>query len=435
MESLKDMYNTVRDIPFVGQLIGVFILLIAVNELIEKYTVEKINPLKLLINLVPRLFQKNKKNSIKNYYNTLETTEYKDWTNQVLKKLYDEYPLAEALGAEFTAVCFKSASRAVYPFRTLCDEEELDTQIDKIELNKPIQLEYKKIVGENIKRPKLKGYMLKKFELNSSGELVKFYAKAGTYEQNIYTSHILEYELYKTFKKGLKGIDQMSAEEILNYMPLRKEIHRHSTQTEILTTGRKRSSLLGVQMLILFWHQEDQEYKILFIKRSKTVAAKPGYYQFIPSGGFEIFENNDNDQILRNNFSIIKALFREFVEEVFGEEEFIHNDKGVPVENITNHDKVQAIIKMIKAETAHMEFLGSVIDLVGLRHELSFLLRIDDPSFSQNIFKQSEESCDTHMSSLKKMKNIIKVDKLNQGSAGLYALASKHPLWIEVTES
>lgn len=41
---------------------------------------------------------------------------------------------------------------------------------------------------------------------------------------------------------------------------------------------------------------------------------------------------------------------------------------------------------------AELQFLGSVIDLAGLRHELSFVLVIHDESYSETQFLANEES-------------------------------------------
>ena len=201
-----------------------------------------------------------------------------------------------------------------------------------------------------------------------------------------------------------------------------------------------RYSLIGVQMFILYKNHIDNKYNVLFIKRSQDVAAKPGFYQFIPSGGFEIFENDDaivdlevRPRVLRNNFSLQKALFREFVEEVFGKQEFVHNFNGVPVDSIMGNQYVLEILDMLGKKEAFFEFLGSTIDLVGLRHEFSFILRIDNINFSKHTFEPNHESANVDNCKLEEIEFSINRDKLNQGSAGLLYLAKKNHLFIGVT--
>lgn len=437
MDIFKDVKDYMLDVPIVGKILTIIIIIFAANELIDKYTMKKVNMLKSLLSAFPKLMQKNKARTIKKYYATLGSQEFIAWQSMVLKKIYNEYPFIKAFGSEYPAVCFKSAIKVSYPFESIYDQDELVIDIGDYKTNSSIQKKYKYLVGDNIMRPNIKGFMLDKIELNNNGDMIRFKAKTGTYEQNVYSSHILEYELYQTYIKGLKNINQMSADTLIGHFPLRSAIHHNLSQKDVLTTGTTRSSLLGVQIFVVFRNHEDNQYKVLVIKRSEKVAAKPGYYQFIPSGGFEIFENSDDDEILRNNFSIRKVLFRELIEEAFGEEDYEHNEKGVPVENILNHSIIKSLVKIINKEGdekgVYFEFLGTVVDLVGLRNELSFILRIDDTSFSENNFKPNHESKDVQIIGLDRLSKFIKSDKLNQGSAGLFHLVSDHYLYQEIT--
>ncbi|NHN29625.1 hypothetical protein [Paenibacillus agricola] len=438
MGILENVNEYILNIPIVGKIVTLIVIIFAVNELIDKYTMKKVNVLKSILGIIPKRIQKNKANTIKKYYATLESKEFIDWQNIVLKKIYNEYPFTKAFETEYPVVCFKSANKASYPFDDIYDQNELVTYVEDYKINSSIQKEYKYLVGDNIMRPTLKGFMLDRIELDNNGDMLRFKAKTGTYEQNVYSSHILEYELFQTYNKGLNNINQMSADTLIGHMQLRKAIHHNLSQKDVLTTGTTRSSLLGVQIFVVFRNHEDNQYKVLVIKRSVKVASKPGYYQFIPSGGFEIFENSDDDEILRNNFSVRKVLFRELIEEAFGEEEYEHNEKGVPVENILNHKSIKSLIKMINKEGdekgVFFEFLGTVVDLVGLRNELSFILRIDDTSFSENTFKPNHESKDVQIIGLDRLSKFIKSDKLNQGSAGLFHLVSDHYLYKEITD-
>ena len=46
--------------------------------------------------------------------------------------------------------------------------------------------------------------MLKCLEINQDNKITHFHAWVGTYAENVYTSHILEYELYVLFRKYKK---------------------------------------------------------------------------------------------------------------------------------------------------------------------------------------------------------------------------------------
>jgi hypothetical protein len=61
-------------------------------------------------------------------------------------------------------------------------------------------------------------------------------------------------------------------------------------------------------------------------------------------------------------------------------------------EVLLKDERIQELNKFIKEEKAELCFLGSVIDLAGLRHELSFLLVIHDDEYnSHNKFIGNEE--------------------------------------------
>ena len=88
---------------------------------------------------------------------------------------------------------------------------------------------------------------------------------------------------------GAKLLEK-SSEELLNCLPYRKKIHNGNSQTQVLTTGCNRHSLLSVQLLVAYYDEDLDDYKVLKFQRSKDVAIKPNYWQLIPAGGFEIFE-------------------------------------------------------------------------------------------------------------------------------------------------
>ena len=274
--------------------------------------------------------------------------------------------------------------------------------------------------------------MLEKLVLDKENKIISISAKVGTYEQNIYTSHILEYELYNLYLNKTKDFTRLKSEEILKFLPIRNTIHKNCSQKEIGSTGVNRNSLLGVQMFVMFKHHDDNSYRVLTIKRTENVAAKPGFFQFIPSGGFEIFHEDDDENVLREHFSLRFSLFRELLEEAFGMEEYIHNYRGVPVENILRHKKILKLTKLLEDNKAHFEFLGSVNDVVCLRHLLAFVLRIDDIEFSRQKFEPNHESRNIRLFKINELHQIINEGKSCNDSAGLLHLVMNNHLYQEV---
>lgn len=303
---------------------------------------------------------------------------------------------------------------------------------------------YKQIIGKNIKHPFLPGFMLKRYELDNDNRIKHIFVRLGSYYQNVYTSHILEYELYYAYKKTINQPIDLNI--IWKYLPYRRQIHGNNNIFDVLYSGINRYSLLGVQMFVTFYDHNQKEYVTLLLKRSQNVAAKPGYYQFVPSGGFELYEKEKtcNISVIEDHFSFRKVIFREYLEEVFGLDEF----KGVNLlqnnettYKILNHPEVLYLLDLINKQEAFMELLGSAVDLVGLRHELSFLLRIDNEEFSRKIFSPNDE----FDKSKTKIPNIrVKLSELerllqdehniNPTSAALYAQVKRSKLYKELQE-
>jgi hypothetical protein len=291
---------------------------------------------------------------------------------------------------------------------------------------------FREILGENLMYPENSGYMLAELKLDQDNKVISVSAKAGDYGQNIDTSHILEYELTKVYSKSRDKVSKSSSNDLLRFFPIRAKIHRGRTLAQVLTQGTDRASLIGVQVFILFKDPDNDQYKTLLIERSDKVTIKPEYHQFIPSGGFEVWgDKKSSDITLEDNFSLKLALFREYLEEVFGIKDFELNAGGHPEINIINHEKTQLLLGEVTKQPDCFQFLGSVVDLVTLRHELSFILRIDSPQFAAQTFYANHESKKLHIVSLDKLETRLQGKKLNQGSAALFHLASRHPLYTE----
>lgn len=194
--------------------------------------------------------------------------------------------------------------------------------------------------------------------------------------------------------------------------------------------GKKRASHLGVQMLIVFKDRKKQ-YKVLTIKRSQTVASYPGFIQFVPSGGFEIFGNSDEHtkKELISNFSVKHALFREYLEELHGQKECEKEEGGETLESINNDFAIREIQSLIDDGKAEFVFLGSTINLCGLRHELSFALVIHDEVFADNVFKSNHESKTIERYTFNDIEEIEDKAKVNPTSAALWKMFTDTELY------
>lgn len=266
-------------------------------------------------------------------------------------------------------------------------------------------------------------------------------SNVGDYENNLKTSHVLEYELYKLYIKDRKyhlNIKEKCGKEILKELPIRRYIHNNfENECDVLTSGRNRSSLLGVQIFVMIKNYSE-EYDVLRIRRSENVAIKPGFLQFIPSGGFEAMNDCVDYDAQWDNYSITKAVFRELLEECFGQDEDDKSTCGnnVSPDRIYYNDKISRLIKRINDtnDGTSMQLLGSTMSLVGLRHELSFILVIDDIEFGSSLIGNYESKSAIHRININLLENRIfwiddDLDKLNCTSAGLFELARGSELY------
>lgn len=421
----------------------------------------------------------------KKYNKTLYDNEYLKWQQTIIEKIYGD--LITAKNAEFereyegkdfvphidfTRLNLQDKSQTYeavtlrlkpvdYPFTDICSKEFLTRKKGLEDKENEIKLKYKKevnkyyrLIKQTLKYPNRLGYMLDDIVFDAGNDKLPWYvtAHSGVYSDNLKTSHILEYELYGLYMKDKKhnwNIKDKSREEILDRLPIRKYIHekfadeaQSSTQrleceADILTSGRYRSSLLGVQMFVMVKNHAGS-YDALRIRRSINVIAKPGFIQFIPSGGFEAANDCTDLDSQWDNYSITKAVFRELLEECFGMDE---DDRSIAANNISpdkiyNNKHITELVHMLDSDDgrAHMQLMGTSMSLVGLRQELSFILRVDDPDFSLDFIGNYESRSAIHMIDVKVLEDAKfwmndDLAKLNCTSAGLYELARESQMY------
>lgn len=418
-----------------------------------------------------RIHKDKKENEIrKHFYSLLNSTEFQNWRDKVLLEIYGENYFTKVFNISFPAFVIEFEKYFQYSeFKELYDKDDLsfegvplkelrhkeinvpdihNTLIVKsgspkeIKEKKKLILEYKKILGDSVKYPKLIGFMLDHYKLNNK-RIAHIYPKLGDYALNLFSSHILEYELLRAFEKvGNKNFKEYN---LWDYLPFRKYIHQPNSENynieNILYSGERRYSLFSVQCFVMFKDKDKNKYTTILMKRATDptkVAAKVGFYQFPPAGGFELYEKEEihtGDTIIEN-YSLRKAIFREYLEEIFGIDDFKAVNSTTNQEttnNILYHNEVQLIMSMIEQGSATFELLGVAVDLVGLRHELSFILKIDDETYSstKHFCPNDEFTRDQSVASKIRIpvsdleKLLHNRQNINQGSALLYHMAKK----------
>lgn len=381
--------------------------------------------------------QKNKHRLFKEFSETILSNEFIEWQNQIIEKIYGSQNLIEISNSTFPVHCyFPHPDIANHPFDKLCPIYSLILrhEFDKTIPTKP-QTEYWELVKDNFEYNGY-GYALNYLILDEENRITSLSAKSCRYFENVLTSDFLQYELYEIFKnKSLRKLAlNLNKFQLLEYFPERQKIHSNQTQHDILTKGINRVAQLGVQALVAYKVQN--EYKVKMIKRGGPIILRPGYFQFIPSGQFEIWEKNPTEIEFKKNYTPYYSIMREILEEVFGIKKFQRDKDGQSVESIIkNHDITKKLEKLIFENKAFFEFIGSDIDLTILRHELCFMLVIDEPdTFLQKLFAGKTTEGDTRDYSISDIISIFSSskEKINPGSAGLFKLAKECRLFNKI---
>lgn len=412
----------------------------------------------------------------KKYDKELCNKEFIEWQYNVMKLIYSE--LIEEKKKENIAISLSKLEienksyeyesvtvqmkEIPYPFDEICSKNRLQVQKDiskprysfeqAISKRNPVFKQYQNLMHYTVRYPKRLGYMLDEILIDSGSGKAEIRAYSGNYFNNLMQSHILEYELYKLYKSLHKNKESqkefaLSRAYLMKHLPIRASIHKKFAQEEgrreadVLLSGKYRSSLLGIQMFVLVKNRSGS-YDALRIRRSSDVAAKAGYLQFIPSGGFEAMNDATDFDAQWDNYSITKVLFRELLEECIGmgEDSVNFSSNAVSPDKVYFNEHIEELLKLIENKMAHLVFLGTSMNLVGLRQELSFLLRIDDFKFASRLTSNYESKSAIHLIDIHNLEkegfwyrdeNDDDLKLLNCTSAGLFELARKSTLYQE----
>jgi hypothetical protein len=412
---------------------------------------------------------------VKDFYRGLNSNNFQDWRDYILKQIYGEDKFTKVFNVEIPAFSLNFTKPFDYKdFPKIYDKGELfsdddedsdrNVKVQKIEeldimkkgsrneikMKQKYLNDYRQILKYSVRHPHLIGFMLDKYDFEESGKISKIHSKIGNYELNLYTSHILEYELYRAYQQ----VKDKKEYNIWDYLPFRKYIH-FGTETvnndktvleEALITGDRRYSLFSVQCFVMFKDDTDN-YSVLLMRRSEDpnkVSAKLGFYQFMPAGGFEMFEQDEtyDKDCIKRNYSLRKAIWREYLEEVFNKEEFecVKDDENnISYYTILNDPEIKTLIKLIDEGKAQFNLLGVAVDLVTMRHEISFLLKIDTKDyFSDRIRPNNEFTRHNGTPSRNNIPNGLKFLRgnkhINQGSAILFYLTKEYFSKLETPE-
>lgn len=370
------------------------------------------------------------------YNNGITTPEYIEWELNTLKSIYWDIPFVHVFGKEYPAYIVQGSESVTFPFESLSTNGELKPISQPLAYKDlPWFHDFKKIVGPHIHFPDLYGYTSNGFKLDEQGKVCGLYCTPRTYKETVYTCHILQYELWVAYQKI--GKERYAT---LDDLPMRKRIHEGKSNYDIIMSGCNRSALNDVSIAVIDYNERRDEYCIATAVRTENVATFPGYFSFVPSGGYELYEleSNQNESVIQENFSVIGALYREYIEELFGDKAFGQPTGDDDLNRLYKNSKIRDIQKGVRSGTHKFEFLGVDFDLITLRQTLAFVLRIDDEDFFyNNDIKKNEENIYVKFSPLKTLEDYISKNQIPTmvETAATYALLKENHLYKEIVSN
>ena len=404
------------------------------------------------------------------FYKINKDRRFKLFRQTVLRRYYTEDYFTEVNGKTFPAFCIPStkiegSSNEItkYDALLLADKKNSGIEFNENEhqnYKKRYYASYSQIVKKRVVAGDRPGLMLDRLKCDKNGNVESFQVYLGTYAENVYTSHVLEYELYRAYKKFQGKNVKDYWDKIVKFMKTRNEIDKSvradkrlnisEEKKAFLTSGEGRHSLLGVQMLVLMRedvkseNEKKERYRLFLTKRSKKMAIAPEYYQLIPSGGFEIFsdcQQEYSEKLIRDNLSVGCAVFREYLEEIFRDKNFKVEDNYNLNAALKEDERIQEIEKMLKSGDASFEFLGCVVDLTVLRYELSFVLVIKNSNYWEKNFKEKNKFWthkfidDVYLDNFEQKEKKYIWNNLHWSSAAMWKLFSQTDLYQELKGS
>ena len=207
------------------------------------------------------------------FWSCVQSEGFKRFTSEAMKRYYGEEFFTSVNGITFPVFVVPGISlpkvRSISDFDVLCDRSSNITgfRVSDHQGYKEYGYyrEYSYFLEGKILYPDRPGYMLDQIHLNDEGVVDKFSAHVGTFAENVYSCHVLEYELYKAYlqyEKALRrGMVESYWQNVMLRMEIRNKIHADvdsmrkdefsKKMARSLLSGIGRHSLLSVQMLVV----------------------------------------------------------------------------------------------------------------------------------------------------------------------------------------
>lgn len=364
------------------------------------------------------------------YYKITSSEKYLKWQIEILKKIYSDFNMQVIGGKEYPIVLFEMEKNEGN-IEAVSGGYDLLTDVEHYDIKKTICRNFAQIVEENMRDKKELSYMIHSFDINEKNKVEYFSTKISSYEQIMYTSNILEYELYKLYRETRGEVPNWSRSEILQHLPLRNALHLNHSQFFVVTHGEGRNAGISIQLCYMVFDKKCMDYVIPYALLPDNIASKKGRLQFLPEGGYRLHNKSiaDNERIFKN-YKMNIACRRILLEQIYGHPEINARDKLIinPNENMI----ISKIDDLRKQREAYFDSLGVTIDLVTLRPTISFILRIDAHDFVYDEYKSNNNNVNIRKIQMNDLDKFMLANRLTNESAGMYALLKKHKYYKNI---
>jgi hypothetical protein len=210
------------------------------------------------------------------------------------------------------------------------------------------------------------GEVYRMLNINLSNNQLKMECGVSEYFDMLKTCEALQFELFTQIANS----DHIS----INDLPLRKTAEEIANN-DPTKNGFGRCALVGVSVLTVF--KMDTGWGTLIHERSKEVALDPKLLHVIPAATFES-EYGDRPK----EYSVKHLVYREYLEEIFNDEEVRNSDSGKISYNwFYNKPNLKYLRECLDNKNAELILTGIAINLFNLRPEILILLLIKTPEW------------------------------------------------------
>ena len=347
----------------------------------------------------------------------IHTKNYTDFAVQVFKKMYsikknDAGAFVSYSGQFFPDTCiYASSDVRQFDVKNLSFHEGVFNFLGERKTPDSDELEKRRVhyayrctqVHDN-----LYGYMCDKIKLNERNELIGIDFTVGRAFDNLVSTLTLR----EDFENEYNDVQGDSSKYTLNEHGWRAYLHKLMMSKEKkakliypiqnLFSGDSRYNQMGIQVIMLFKYKDPMRrysdysdgYWTPYVQRDDNVIEQPGFYQLTPCGNFQIFEpptRAANADVQKENFNIFSYILYLICRELYNDQEeaaeFLDSYYDRPSNKQKNMVKIrqnthsQEIISLLEKSQASVEFLGLSCNYTGLKSDMVFLLKIDDPNY------------------------------------------------------